>query len=96
MSGQGGWEQAGTMSQRPNVLRGGKAEGSPGRTNPWDTWLFSASLPRAWAGRKEGFPGSGTDIRTTSALACLVPSCSLGLAERLERIFFFNAKTNKR
>lgn len=35
------------MSQRPNVLRGGEAEGLPGRTRTWDTWLFSTSLPEA-------------------------------------------------
>lgn len=47
------------MSQRPNVLRGGEAEGPPGRPKPWDTWLFSASVPRARAGQEAGFPGSG-------------------------------------
>lgn len=94
LSAWGGWGQAGAMSQRPNVLRGGRAEGSPGRTSPRDTWLFSTSLPEAWAGRKEGFPGSGTDIGASSALACLVPSCSHCLAERLERILK-NTKTSR-
>ena len=55
LSGWGGWGQAGGTSQRPNVLRGGKAEGSPGRTRLWDTWLFSPQL-QALAGQEEGCP----------------------------------------
>lgn len=67
LSGRGlrGGGQAGGMSQRPNVLRGGKAERPPGRTRPWDTWLFSTSAPSpGWPRR---VPRSETVVAASSA-----------------------------
>ena len=85
--GMGGRGQAGSMSQRPNVLRGGEAEGPPPPEGLAPGHLALLCLPAGspeWVGRKEGIPGSGTAISAPSAFACLVLSYSPSPADRLE------------
>ena len=82
--GRGVVGRPGACLKGPMFSEVGRPRGPPGRTRPWDTWLFSTSAPSpGWPRR---VPRSETVVGASSAFACLVPSSSLSLADRLERI----------